>query len=242
MNLHRTAARGGGWCIGVGMVVAGIVAGCATLRDVPGEHDIHGKWAGCPCNKPGPDGTMHGPRLGVCESSCDCIPRGSIPAPMGTYVNEFERRQAAKAEADDFVIYKNEWLDGGITLGPYGSYHLDQIVHRLESVPFPVLIQIELDPKLNESRRQVIVTALAMAGIPAPDRRVVVGFPAAEGLFGEEALRIYTQMVTNPSANVGQIGGLTGFGGFGGGFGGMGGFGGLGAFGAGTNFSAGFLP
>src|SRR5262245_49081957 len=74
---------------------------------------------------------------------CDVIPKGAIPPQPGSYVNRFIAIQAGKAEADDFVIYKHEWLNNGIRLGPYGGYHLAQIVKRLNEVPFPVLIQVD---------------------------------------------------------------------------------------------------
>ncbi len=123
------------------------------------------------------------------------IPKGAIPAPNGAYVNRFVELQAAKAEADDFVIYRHEWYMGGNELGPYGQYHLNLIIKRLPTVPFPVLIQAQFDPAANEARRQMIVYYLTAAGVPEAELRVIVGFPEAEGLYGEEAERIYNQMM-----------------------------------------------
>jgi hypothetical protein len=170
---------------------------------------------------------------------CATIPQGAIPAPLGTYVNGFERWQTAKANADDFVIYKHEWLCAGIELGPYGTYHLGQIIRRLPEVPFPVLIEYEAPQAVSEARRKLIVARLSMAGISDAERRVQVGFPEAGGLYGEEAPRIFLQMITNQGQNnqSGQgfgrnifpgFGSSTLFGGglggaFGGGFGGLGG-------------------
>jgi hypothetical protein len=123
------------------------------------------------------------------------IPKGAIPAPTGSYVNNIVNIQASKAEADDFVIYKHEWFMGGTELGDYGRYHMDLMIKRLPEVPFPIMVQASGDAAVNETRRQMVVYYLAMAGVPAPESRVVIGFPEAEGLYGEEAERIYQQMI-----------------------------------------------
>ncbi|MER3416616.1 MAG: hypothetical protein C4297_10440 [Gemmataceae bacterium] len=130
-----------------------------------------------------------------CVDNCSDVPPGALPAPAGTYVREFQNVQAGKAEMDDFVIYKHEWYMGGKDLGPYGLYHLDQIARRLPEVPFPVMIQAHADPELNEARRQTVIAQLAMRGIQDAQERVVVGYPAAEGLYGEEAEWMYEQMI-----------------------------------------------
>lgn len=161
--------------------------------------------------------------------NCSAIKPGAIPVPSGTYLNEWMETQAAKAEADDFVIYKHEWLQGGVELGPYGRYHIREMAKRLPDVPFVVVVQADLNEELNESRRQVIVQLLTMCGVPNVEPRVMVAFPQAEGLDGREASRIYQEMVREGSTAGGQspqtLGGFgtgafgAGFGGFGGGFG-----------------------
>jgi hypothetical protein len=173
----------------------------------------------------------------TCVDNCASIPPGAIPAPIGTYNCKLQDTQAGKAEADDFVIYKYEWFMGGAELGPFGRYHINEIVNRLAYVPFPVIIQPHVDPQLTESRRQVIVNYLAQSGIPDPEQRVVVGFPAAEGLYGEEAEPTFERMIgggRGGDSGRGRGGrfdqfspfgaGFTPFGGFRGGFrGGLGG-------------------
>ena len=119
------------------------------------------------------------------------------------------------ADQDDFVIYLHEWYENGSELGPYGRYHLNEIVKRLPKAPWPVLVQICWNEELNQTRRQMIVAALGMKGIPDPDQRVIVGFPKAEGLYGTEGMLIWMRTWA----------GLGGFG-FGGGMGGGGGGGG----------------
>jgi hypothetical protein len=189
-------------------VLPGVLIGCVSTDT---------NCSGGTCKKPGWFG------------KCQTIPKGAIPQPYGWFVHGWENAQCAKAEADDFVIYKHEWFKGGTELGPYGTYHIQQILKRLPGVPFPVLIQFQTqDPAKNEMRRMVIVNYLAQAGVPDPDTRVVLGYPEAEGLYGDEATRIYQQMISQHNL-------LNQFGGLGGGFGGLnfapglgGGFGGTG--------------
>jgi hypothetical protein len=157
--------------------------------------------------------------------NCSSIPPGAIPAPVGTYLHKFIDLQAAKAEADDFVIYNYEWYLGGRDLGPFGRYHLNEIARRLPSVPFPVVVEPSLDVELNEARRQVIVDYLALYGVPNPQDRVILAFPQAGGLYGEEAVIMSYRFYSTAY-------GYGAFGLFGGGLGfGLGGFGGLGRFG-----------
>lgn len=147
---------------------------------------------------------------------CPDFPPGAMPPKTGTHVRQIMDMQSMKAEADDFVIYKNEWFMGGVDLGPYGKYHLQQIAQRLPSVPFPVVIQTTTDPRLNELRRLEVVKALSLAGLGDVEQRVVVGFPEGEGLYGDEAERIYGQMIQGGGNPYG--GGFgTGYGGYGGG-------------------------
>jgi hypothetical protein len=145
------------------------------------------------------------PRLGLflpvllagCGSldHCPNIPPGAIPPPTGTHSRRLQDLQANKAEADDFVIYKHEWHMGGNQPGPYGRYHLHLIAQRLPTVPFPVMIQADTSGALNQERRALVVQFLMQAGIADAEQRVVIGFPEAEGLYGEEGERIYPQMV-----------------------------------------------
>jgi hypothetical protein len=193
-------------------------------------------------------GALAGP--GPARAGCGCGGWGwghwrellvptTCPAVTGTYTRQFFDQQAAKAEADDFVIYKNEWYMGGTHLGPFGSYHITEIVRRLAEVPFPVVIQPQIgDPALDLTRRDLIVRALAEAGVPNPDQRVIIAYPQAEGLLADiQAQRAYLFMML---PNVYSLRLTYGFGGYGlfGGLGGLG-FGGLGGFGGG--FGSGVL-
>lgn len=178
--------------------------------------------------------------------NCADIPCGSIPVTPGTYTNAWLNKQADKAEVDDFVIYYNEWRDGTPELGPFGRPHMAQIIARLPTVPFPVIIQPEEDREkppaqlkaLDELRKAAVIEMLCKAQIPDAQSRVVIGHPTAEGLFGDEGEYIYPQMIRNRFGGLGGGYGGGGYGGFGfGGLGGLGGFGGLGGIGG---FGGGF--
>jgi len=148
------------------------------------------------------------------DPPCRIFGRKSVlmPAPFGTHVNGWFDAQAASAEADQFVIYPQEWFRDGTTLGPYGSYHLQRITQRLPGVPFQVIIQPNLhDAKINQARQTFIINHLLAAGINDAQARVAVAFPRAEGLRGDEATRIYQQHLLGNSG--GQQGGNAGSGG-----------------------------
>ena len=173
-------------------------------------------------------GHCHKPSLTDKIDNCAVVEPGSFPEPSGVFVREHQWRQTQKAELDDFV-YQHEWYMDGKELGPYGSRHLDRIIRRLPFVQFPVLIDVGDDPALNKARYEFLVTAIAQAGIPAPETRVYIGKAQAEGLFGDEAPRIYYQLVSPQNGGNGGFGGYQNFGGSGN-FGGASFGGGLGGY------------
>jgi hypothetical protein len=134
-------------------------------------------FAGCECS----GHNVHG------VDKCADVPAGAIPQPIGTHVKEVNARQAAKAYKDEFVIYLYEWQLGTACFGPFGSRHIAGMAPRLSAASGPVVIEPEVDAGLNEERRHGVQNAQAF---------VVVGFAAAEGLYGDEAPRIYRQMIT----------------------------------------------
>jgi hypothetical protein len=169
-----------------------------------------------------------------CVNNCANIPLGAQPAPPGTYVNKFIEIQSGIAEADDFVLYKHMWFKAGTELGPLGRYQLDLISRRLARVPFPVVVETSMNDSLDQQRREIIVSLLAARGFTDPSR-VVVAFPQAEGLYGDEAPRLYNRLLFGgPFGGGGGLGGGINGGALGGGFGGLGGIGGgLGGIGGG---------
>jgi hypothetical protein len=193
----------GGCVVGLALAVLGAVRGqsCPSCGGGIGPAGFFGKgW-----NSP------------LCIDNCAQIPRRAQPAPSGTYVNRWTFLQEQKAELDDFVFYQNMWYRGGTELGPMGRYYLDMVSNRLPRTPFPVVIETSRDDKLDEARREVIITLLERRGFKDPSR-VIVAFPIAEGLQGQEAPRIATFYLLGGNAYGGGYGanGFGGFGGFGG--------------------------
>jgi hypothetical protein len=232
VQTNRQPRTAWGWFLGLALALP-LVGGCKNP----------------PCSSCGPGGTCTtSGEKGSCSAwvaGCHCpqYEPGSIPAPNGTYTREAFKRQAEKAEADDFVFYNYEFNEEGSALGPAGCRHLIQVAHRVkENPPFPVLIEATGDPKIDLTRRQLIVGRLGMAGVVDADQRVLVGLSQAEGLYGEEAPRIYGQLLRGGYGAQGGFGFANqgGFGGYGGNIGGYGGgpFGG--PFGGGVGFVGGF--
>lgn len=215
-----------------GVITLGSLTGCTHCTMCGGmEQDSEG--GGCAtgnCGSRGSGKSCGGVDglLGYLKDPSADVPKGAQPQPLGSHVREFERRQTDKAEADDFVIYNSEWIEGGDRLGPFGMTHLSMITRRLPFVRFPVVIAVDPNPRLNEARRQIIVGVLTEIGIPDAANKVVLGFGEAEGLNGAEA----------PLAAQALL--YAGLGGFGGGYGGGGGFGNFGGGSFGGTGSYGF--
>ena len=96
-----------------------------------------------------------------------------------------------RAADDQFVVYQHEWYMGSGFLGPYGCTHLKRIAALLPRQPAMLVLQPAPSPELNESRRMLLVRLLQREGVADAETRVVVAFPAAEGMSAVEAARAY---------------------------------------------------
>jgi hypothetical protein len=155
--------------------------------------------AGCLCRGGGTCGTSGKIGSGIADK-CATIPAGAIPQPLGTHTNEIISRQVNKAEMDQFVIYLYEWQGDSPNFGPFGTRHIERIAARLPQVSFRVVIEPDCDRGINEARRLTIIAYLEQKGIANASEVVQLGFPQAEGLYGDEAERIYRQML-RPQGN-----------------------------------------
>jgi uncharacterized membrane protein YgcG len=176
--------------------------------------------------------------------NCSTIPSGAIPRVPGLFLNQINVGQQDRAQAEKLVVYKHEWYLEKTEPGPAGRRHLASIRQMLDCVPknWPVVIEpvepedeevvsFEATRKLNEARRQKVVDVLVAQGYPRANERVIIGYPTAEGLYGDPAALIGGRYIfTQSGLGVGGGGG-----GFGGGFGG-GGFGGGAMIGGGGGF------
>jgi hypothetical protein len=180
--------------------------------------------------------------------NCATIPKGAVTPPYGTHLSNINAGQYYRAQADRFVIYKHEWYLGGTDPGPAGRRHLTAIGDTLACVPFPIVVQPvepeELEDrspeaafKLNEERRRRVVEYLAARGEVNADRRVILGYPTAEGLYGVPADLLGRRYIFGQGGFGGAGFGGGGFGGAG--FGG-GGFGGAGFGGGGFGVGGGY--
>jgi hypothetical protein len=124
---------------------------------------------------------------------CATITPGAIPAPAGSSVRAWDNLMADRAKADRFVVYQHEWYMGGVTLGPYGCSHVQRIAAALPHQPGFLLLQPELSPEVNETRRLQLVHLLQSEGVADAEQRVVVAYPTAEGMWSEEAARSFNR-------------------------------------------------
>ncbi len=155
-------------------------------------------------------------------------PAHDRPFPLGQATDAHWETQMANAEAADFTFYDHEFrydtqrhVDTA-ELSPAAKKHLEFVALRLETVPFPIVIE-ELPrshdkaknhakAQLELARRQTIVEHLNKMGITNADERVVVANAFAEGFTGIEGERSYGAVIG------GSFGGGAGrrFGGMGG--------------------------
>ncbi len=128
-------------------------------------------WAGC-CHGHG-DGSLGG-----------YLPCGAIPAPVGTYSAQWQNAEAAKANADNFVLYQADWVDDSGELGATARRRLARIAKHPEAGVGPFVVEATANAALDEQRRQAVREFLVGQGLQLPDQAVIVGVPAAAGLEG----------------------------------------------------------
>lgn len=117
---------------------------------------------------------------------CWDIPVGAVPERLGTHACRWQNAHAMRGEQDSFVIYEYEWHLDEARLAPFGERHILEIARNLDHLPFPIVIEASENRSLDEARRLALVQALASITEIGFDR-VVIGYPAAEGLNGQEA-------------------------------------------------------
>ena len=171
----------------------------------------------------------------ACADKCADIPPGAIPRPAGTYACQWQHAQIDRANQENYVIYENEWYQGGRELGPTGQVQVGDLAHHIDETPCKVFIVPHFDVDhnswnndLNKQRVEYVVGLLTANGVTDAAQRVEIALPHAEGLYGEEAVRIGAQRLggsttntSGASATGGQFGGVGsptqavgGFGGF----------------------------
>ena len=156
--------------------------------------------------------------------------------------------QIQGAAGSDFVISQHEWYQGGESLGPDGRRHVAELAQRMQTEQHPIVLEpaepdLKVSPNIetaiqmararDQNRRMAVIQQLAASGSIGVDSRVIVAYPQAEGLRGDESIRVF-QSLSRGGGNFGGGGGNgNGGGGFGGGGGGGFGGGGGGGFGGG---------
>lgn len=160
--------------------------------------------------------------LAGCAGVCIPIPlpcfhghccRMSVPdtVPLGAISRAHWHTMETNGEANDFVIYRNEFVDDSSELTPYGRDHIMEISARMASAPFPVLVQRSYnnaDPELDAIRRQLVVQVLTDLGNPDADHRTVVSQAYTEGINSTEGEQDYGRFIRSRQfSNGGQGGG-----------------------------------
>ena len=165
------------------------------------------------------------------RDDCETIPWGAVPAPTGTYHNQWKDAQVSRADRDYLVFYQYEWLGDSGELSPFGKRHLQRLIPRLVHATSPIVVETSGDDQRDRVRAATLRAELGKQESAWVDYPVIIGTSEAEPLYGFESNRVINGLNRgNNGSQGGNSGGNSG-GGFGGGAGGSGGgFGGGGIF------------
>ena len=109
--------------------------------------------------------------------------------------------QIANGQAAQLVLYRYDFQDAGgpdpSVLNRYGLSRLERLLPRMESCPWPLIIEPVPDhPEISHARRLHVLQWLSTKmGAPINDGRVVVAYPPAAGLSGVEAIEIDASLI-----------------------------------------------
>lgn len=162
-------------------------------------------------------------------SHCDrCQYMGDItPKPVGTLSDPVWQQQESNAEASDFIVHEHEWVGNSALLNQLGKEHINQIAARANVHRYPIMIEassktsrddtqyffpVHGDKELDARRREILVEALQLLGVPDADERVTVGTTYSPGFYGFEAQGAFGQAFSG-RGNSGAAGGGGGGGG-----------------------------
>lgn len=157
---------------------------------------------------------------------CADIPRGAVPAPVGTYNTQWQDSQESRADDDYLVFYQYEWLGDSDQFSPFGQRHVERLLQRLPHSAAPIMIETSGDEERDRLRIAAMQLRLAEKESAWADYPVVAGRSQAEPLYGFEAPRVINGFLGGGGGG-GQGGGQGGGGFGGGGQGGGGGGGGI---------------
>jgi hypothetical protein len=115
--------------------------------------------------------------------------------PLGHSVYAHYKTHVANGDAARMVLYHYDFVDGSDVLNPRGRERLGEIAAMLPKNFFPVVIEPDCAPGLDEARRLGVLTELGRCSFPIPTERVVIGKPPALGLRGAEAVVIYRNLL-----------------------------------------------
>lgn len=152
--------------------------------------------------------------------------------PLGAVERAHFHTMQTNGEAGDFIMYQMDFVGDTAELNVDGRDHLNEIAARLQSTPFPVIVERtynNADPQLDAERRQMVALVLHDLGNPDADQRVFVGMAYGRGQTSIESQIDYMRYIGSRGGFGGaNTGGNNGTNNSNGGFGGFGAAGGVG--------------
>ncbi|MBI3860285.1 MAG: hypothetical protein HY290_00155 [Planctomycetia bacterium] len=146
--------------------------------------------------------------------------------PLGAVERAHFHTMQTNGEAGDFILHQMDFVGDTAELNDDGRDRIQEIAARLQSTPFPVLVERSennANPQLDAERRQMVALVLRDLGNPDADQRTYVATAYGRGNTSMESQIDYFRYIYSR----GGFGGFTGGGnnGTNNSFGGFGGFG-----------------
>ena len=189
--MHNKRIRFSGWsCAAMvtGLVAGGVLAKAQPPDDPPGPPQAYER-----------KGLLHRwlhHSAATLQDKWIGYPENFIEPPLGYYVTEQMTMQVAKADPHRFTLYRSDFLPGTDRFSPTGASRFNLMYSRLPGWLGPVSIEWTPDePGLAESRRQVVLATLQMAGRPILPERVVIGPSPYPGAMGTEAVNNFNNLI-----------------------------------------------
>jgi hypothetical protein len=130
------------------------------------------------------------------KSDCGCC----CPVPLGVRVHSLLTAQVANGRAAEMILFHYDFCDPrsleGAELNIHGRKRLTGMAAQLWCNPVPIVIEASpCEAGLDAARRNSVVALLQQLVPGASESMVVVGDAPTRGLSGQEAVRVYDNML-----------------------------------------------
>ena len=131
-----------------------------------------------------------GERQFIWDDHCADIPKGAIPAEVGSFSCAWQSAHVQAAEKKQLTVYQSDWVGDTAQLSELGSRQVRRMSQLLMTHPHEILVEPNGRADIDQKRRETLVKEFTQLGVELPDESIVFAAPNYRGLHGVESRAI----------------------------------------------------